>query len=117
VRIAKGGSMFCFPERIDQQMSKLFGTLAGARQFKGTTAPEFSEKAAHFLAELNAIHPFPEGNGRAQFTSLTVLAEAAGHPPMLERLDRHKVMEAMVDSFGGDEKPLARLILELIERG
>jgi cell filamentation protein len=58
IRISKGGSMFCFPESIDREMSKLFGMLAGQKQFKGITACEFATKAAHFLAELNAIHPF-----------------------------------------------------------
>ena len=42
VRIAKGGSMFCFPESIDREMSKLFSTLAGAKQFKGTTPQDFA---------------------------------------------------------------------------
>jgi cell filamentation protein len=37
VRISKGGSMFCYPESIDREMSKLFGTLAGQKHFKGTT--------------------------------------------------------------------------------
>ena len=116
VRISKGGSMFCYPESIDREMSKLFSTLAGQKQFKGTTPDEFSIKAAHFLADLNAIHPFREGNGRTQLTLLTLLAESAGHPLAMERLDPDKVMQAMIDSFRGDEKPLAALIADLVEQ-
>ncbi len=116
VRISKSGSMFCYPESIDREMSKLFGTLAGQKQFEGTTPAAFATKASHFLAELNAIHPFREGNGRTQLTFLTLLAEIAGHPLAMEQLDPDKVMQAMIDSFGGDEKPLAVLISDLVEQ-
>ncbi len=116
VRISKGGSMFCYPESIDREMSKLFSSLAGQRRLKGTSADEFAKKAAHFLAELNAIHPFREGNGRTQLTFLTLLAETAGHPLTMERLDPGEVMQAMIESFGGDEKPLAALIRDLVEK-
>jgi cell filamentation protein, protein adenylyltransferase len=115
VRISKGGSMFCYPESIDREMSKLFGALARQKQFKGTTADEFVTRTAHFLAELNAIHPFREGNGRTQLTFLTLLAETAGHPLAMDRLEPDKVMQAMIKSFGGDERPLAALIGDLVE--
>ena len=105
--------MFCYPESIDREMSKLFGSLAAQEHFKGTAAKDFAAKAAHFLAELNAIHPFREGNGRTQLTFLTLLAEAADHPLDIERLDPDAVMAAMIESFGGAEKPLANLILRL----
>jgi cell filamentation protein len=105
--------MFCYPESIDREMSKLFSSLAGQ---KGTSPDEFTTKAAHFLAELNAIHPFREGNGRAQLVFLRLLAETAGHPMAMERLDPGEVMQAMIESFGGDEKPLAALIRDLVEK-
>lgn len=57
VRISKGGNMFCYPESIDREMSKLFASLATHKHFKGTTAKGFAAKSAHFLADLNAIHP------------------------------------------------------------
>lgn len=116
VRISKGGSMFCYPESIDREMSKLFGSLTTQKHFKDTAARDFAVKAAHFLAELNAIHPFREGNGRTQLTFLTLLADAAGHPLDIERLNPDAVMGAMIESFGGEEKPLAKLILGLVRK-
>jgi cell filamentation protein len=114
VRISKGGIMFCYPESIGREMSKLFGTLTRQHKLKKTVPSEFATNAAHFLAELNAIHPFREGNGRTQLTFLTLLAEGAGHPVTLERLDPDEIMKTMIESFGGDEKPLAQLIHQLI---
>lgn len=116
VRMSKGGSMFCYPESIDREMSGLFRALAVERHFRGTTTQRFASKAAHFLAELNAIHPFREGNGRTQLIFLTLLAETAGHPLVIERLDPGKVMQAMIESFGGEENALSKLICDLAGR-
>ena len=49
-------------------------------------AQTFADKAAHFLAELNAIHAFREGNGRSQLTFFALLADHAGHPLKIEKL-------------------------------
>jgi len=116
VRISKGGNMFCYPESIDREMTKLFAALTAQKHFKGTEPKDFAAKAAHFLAELNAIHCFREGNGRTQLTFLTLAAEEAAHPLDIERLDPEAVMAAMIESFGGDETPLAKLISKLISK-
>ncbi|MGM4924492.1 Fic/DOC family protein [Tardiphaga sp. 804_B3_N1_9] len=117
VRISKGESTFCYPERIDHEMAKLFKALARAKHMRGTTPAGFAKQAAHFLAELNAIHAFREGNGRTQLTFLTLLAEKAGHPLMLKRMKPERILQAVIDSFGGDERPLAGMIHELVESG
>jgi cell filamentation protein, protein adenylyltransferase len=69
VRISKGGSTFCYPESIDREAKKLFKQLAEAKHYKGLSSENFAQKAAHFLAELNAIHPFREGNAAASSAS------------------------------------------------
>ena len=83
--------------------------------FRASTSDSFANKAAHFLAELNAIHPFREGNGRTQLSFMTVLAEQAGHPFALERIDPKAMLDATITSFGGSEKPLSTLIRGLID--
>lgn len=114
VRTAKGGNMFCYPENIVAQLANLFRDLASAKHFRGLDADAFAVAAAHFLAELNAIHPFREGNGRTQLVFLKLLANAAGHSIDLERLDPPAMLQAMIASFGGAEEALARLIRRLM---
>jgi cell filamentation protein len=115
VRIAKGGSMFCYPEHIDSEMRKLFERLARDRFLRGLSPGEFATRAAHLLAELNAIHPFREGNGRTQLAYLTLLAANAGHPLVFEGLHPEAMLKAMIASFKSDDAPLAALISGLIE--
>jgi cell filamentation protein len=114
VRISKDGSPFCFPENIESQASLLFDALRRESFLVDLDAKSFSEKAAHFLAELNAIHAFREGNGRAQTTFLALLAIEAGHGSNHEKLDPDRWLHAMIASFDGDEAPLATAIELLI---
>lgn len=76
---------------------------------------ELLDHDPHILAELNAIHPFREGNGRTQLAYLILLARQGGHPLALERMEPETMLAAMVASFQADEAPLAALIERLIE--
>jgi fido (protein-threonine AMPylation protein) len=113
--IAKQGSAFCYPEHIDREMRRRFADLVRERLLRDLDAPTFAREAAHFLSELNAIHPFREGNGRTQLAFLTILAERAGYPLALERLAPSAFLQAIVRSFAGDERKLAELIGKLIQ--
>jgi cell filamentation protein len=114
VRIAKGGNAFCYPEHIDREMRRLFAGLARERHLRGLDKATFAKRAAHLLAELNAIHPFREGNGRTQLSFLTLLAERAGHPLDMELLAPEAMLKATIASFAGNEKPLSDLIRGLV---
>jgi cell filamentation protein len=114
IRIGKGENWFCFPENIDAEMTQLFDSLAEQNNFSGLSKTEFAKRAAHFLAELNAIHPFREGNGRTQLSFLGIIAEQAGHPLDFEKFEPDKMLAAIVESFAGDENNLRRLIAGLV---
>jgi cell filamentation protein len=114
VRIAKDGSMFCYPEHIQNEMTKLFDGLRKADYLRNLDRHAFTTRAADFVAELNAIHPFREGNGRTQLAFLTLLADIAGHPLALERLNSEEFLSAMIDSFKGDNVSLTRSINQLV---
>ncbi|MDQ6436149.1 Fic family protein [Mesorhizobium sp. LHD-90] len=113
VRIAKDGSMFCYPEHIDAQLRSLFGWLRDHDHLAGLDAASFARQGAHFLGELNAIHAFREGNGRTQMAFFAMLADRSGHPFDLGRLDPEKFLAAMILSFNGDETELTRQIENL----
>lgn len=75
--------------------------------------PVFAERASHFIAEINAVHPFREGNGRCQLTFLSILMELSGFEMDEDRLDSDAVMDAMIASFLGNNVPLADAIAEM----
>jgi cell filamentation protein len=114
VRTGKGGNWFCYPEYIDGSMEQLFKKLAAKPFERGADSVEFVDAAAHFLGDLNAIHPFREGNGRSQLAFLHLLGVRADHPFRLDRIDRETFLPAMIASFGGDMKPLADELHKLL---
>jgi cell filamentation protein len=106
VQTGKGGNWFCFPENISDQMSRLFTELQQRRYLQTTTDKEFPRAAAWFLGELNAIHPFREGNGRIQLIFLDLLAAQAGHPLDVGKVRAKPFLSAMIKSFDGHLRPL-----------
>lgn len=113
VRTAKGGNPFCYPEYIDAEMNKLFRVLSGKPFLGAENKTSFVRASAHFLAELNVIHCFREGNGRAQLSFLHMVALRAGHQLRLEIVHPVTFLPAMVDSFSGKLAPLERELRRL----
>ena len=97
---------YCYPENIEKQLRRLFSVLKKKRFLRGLTQKKFAEEAAHFLAELNAIHAFRDGNGRTQLAFAAMLSDHADHPLDVTKLKPVKFLNAMVAGFFGDEKPL-----------
>jgi cell filamentation protein len=114
VRTAKGGNVFCYPENIDTEITKLFGRLRKGALHTPASSNAFIEAAAGFLAELNAIHAFREGNGRTQLAFLRLVSVRAARPFDLTRLRHGPFLDAMIQSFhgstGGLEAELRRLL-------
>lgn len=114
IRIGKHGNWFCYPEYIDREMKTLFSALKAEGCLAGLPPKRFAARAACYLAELNAIHPFRDGNGRTQMAFLFLLCERAGFTVRHEALDRDRVLAAMIESFAGEPVKLTALIRELI---
>lgn len=114
VRTSKGGNVFCYPEHIDAQMQQLFARLRDRPFTGGATAAHFIEAAAAFLGELNAIHAFREGNGRAQLAFLHSLSIRAGHALDMSKLKPRPFLDAMIKSFHADLGSLERQLRKLL---
>ncbi|WP_341988013.1 Fic family protein [Azorhizobium sp. AG788] len=113
VRISKGSSMFCYPEHIPAEMSRLFKGLRHTVLESRLDAVTFADRAASFLATLNAIHPFREGNGRTQLTFLAFLAHESRHPLDFGRVSADRLLDALIRSFAGDEAALRAAMVDL----
>jgi cell filamentation protein len=113
VRITKGGNPFCFPEHIDWQMEQLFVRLAHGELLRTPAFQTFAARAAEFLSELNAVHPFREGNGRTQLAFLDQVAAYVDHPMRLDQVKRGTFLPAMIASFAGDLGPLTAELTKL----
>ena len=78
VLIVKAGASFCLPHQIVDTAAEVFARLAAADHLRGRDRAGFLAGLVPLLAEINALHPFREGNGRTQRAFLSQLARDAG---------------------------------------
>jgi cell filamentation protein len=79
VNISKPDAVFPPPEYLKSSLDALFAELARENCLKNHSASAWAHRAAYFLGEINAVHPFREGNGRTQREFIRELALAGGH--------------------------------------
>ena len=108
--LAKEQSLFCRPQFIQSSLNGAFRDLAAERFLAGLDQATFAARAAHYHGELNAIHPFREGNGRAVRVWLVHLARQAGHVLVLRRMDSETWLQASRESMKGNLGPMADLL-------
>ena len=82
----------------------------------GSSIERFAGRAAYYIAEINHLHPFRDGNGRSMRFWLREMAAQAGHRLELKRLDPDRWIEASIASRGPprDHAPMAGLIRDAI---
>lgn len=112
----RGAAPFAPPEQIASWMEKQFKIFRDAGELKGLSAEAFAYKAADLITEINAAHPFIEGNGRTQRVWLGGVAERAGFEFKIRPEDRDAWYGASKIGFeAADPSPMARLILLRIQ--
>lgn len=104
VRIAKGDTLFCYPEHIAANLERLLAQLATENHLRALAPRPFAERLAWYLNELNMIHPFRDGNGRTLYLFIAMLADHAGHALDLELFlrDRPRLLNAMIEAAIND---------------
>ncbi|MCP2323693.1 cell filamentation protein [Hamadaea flava] len=107
---------FCLPQHIEAYAEEVFGGLAKERFLRGADRTTFLDRVTHYLAEVNALHPFREGNGRTQRAFFRQLSRDAGWLIDWSRLDPQENIEASRAALRGNNEPLRRLLDELMER-
>jgi len=79
VNISKGGHLFGVAAFLEPALQQTVEKLAAENYLVDLDAAPFAGRAAWFLGEVNAAHPFREGNGRTQREFLRELGLKAGH--------------------------------------
>lgn len=110
VDISRGDSRFANFGQIETYLGKQLQGLASEKFLRGMVPDSFVARLAHYMSEINAAHPFREGNGRVQRLFCSQVADQAGYFIDFEMVDQARMYQAMIASFNGDEKPLAKLL-------
>ncbi|MFM9280955.1 Fic/DOC family protein [Paenibacillus jiagnxiensis] len=107
--IAKDTFSFADSRFIEDAGRELFSGLAKENFLLNTPADQFSDRAAHYMAEINVLHPFREGNGRTQREFIRQLAAHSGYEVDWTRVDKDIALRASIRSVA-DTKELSKVI-------
>lgn len=110
VDISRGEKRFGNFLMIEIYLGQKLKALAAENHLCGLAPEAFVARLAHYLSEINAAHPFREGNGRVQRFFCAQLAEQAGYFIDFETVDQARMYEVMIASFRGDKRPLIALL-------
>ncbi|HTC92030.1 MAG TPA: Fic family protein [Terriglobales bacterium] len=115
VDIRKEGEFwFCRHQSIEQSLLDLFTALLSENQLKETTRAQFGSRAGYYMSELNAIHPFREGNGRTQREFIRELGLHVGFEVNWSLVTQKEMHSVSVASFKkGDHRLLGKLIARI----
>jgi len=106
VDISKGNTRFCTCQFIEREANKLFDDLAKANYFIHYTRDELVKAIAEFYVEINVVHPFREGNGRAQRILFEHIITNTGFTLSLETIEQDEWIEANIAGYIGNYSPM-----------
>ena len=113
VDISRDSSRFANASRIESYLGGVLTKLPAENWLRGLYPDPFVERLAHYMGEINAAHPFREGNGRTQRVFCALLAEHTGYFIDFESVDQAQMYRVMIASFNGNAEPLVALLLDI----
>ena len=115
VDISKDASRFAHFAFLENQAKLLFDHLAHERHLRDLPPDQFATRGAYYFGELNALHPFREGNGRTQRAFLSDLARQAGYRLEWSRVTIERMTIASVRSlFHAENTEFEAILLDIL---
>jgi cell filamentation protein len=106
---------FTPPETIRDELRAVFQSLRDDAYLSDLSRTAFVKKIAILFSDINRIHPFREGNGRAQRQFVRQLAEGVGHKIDFDVVSKERLVQASIASAHGDTAIMERLMDEITD--
>jgi cell filamentation protein len=98
--------------KIDLGLHEALRPLSGNDVLRNLSPDQFAEKAGKVLGELNYVHPFREGNGRAQEAFIKEAGRQAGYEVDMSGITRQRMNAASIAHIND---PDSRAMVDLIK--
>ena len=97
-QIGKANDWFYPPDLIELELNKIFVAIKESKQLTKLKNDDFFDRLAFCMAELNAVHPFREGNGRSIREFIRLLANHNGYALNWGNVDSKMLLETSINS-------------------
>lgn len=109
VDISKGQTIFAHCARIEPEAEKLIEQIHKENDLVGLSPQKFCERLSHYFNEMNVIHPFREGNGRATRLFFSQIAARAGYKLNFSNISQEEWVRACEHGYKHDSSMLQDL--------
>ena len=116
VDIWRDDTPFCHFEYIEKEGNGLMDALEEEEGLRNLEQDDFVARIAHYYCEINMLHPFREGNGRAQRIFFEQLALHAGYFLEWQNIEAQQWREANQAGANGDLAPLEAVFASVVSR-
>ena len=113
--IMKGQTRFQGFAQISSKLAVLLSELKKENHLRGLDFELLIERSAYYFAELNYIHPFREGNGRAIREFMRQLYDYNGYEVNWSAVSSEELLRAMEESVYATDS-LQRLLNRILTR-
>ena len=108
-------SEYCKSIYLEKMASDIFDKLRNAKFLRGLDdIDEFINELAYYMGEMEALHPFMDGNGRTTRYFFTDLARKAGYDIIWSATDPDRYLEGNIAAIDGDYQPLVDVLEEAV---
>jgi cell filamentation protein len=115
---SKGNSIFCRGQYILENANQIMENLNKEKCLKDLSKNIFIKRLAFYMGEINALHPFREGNGRTCREFFRQLSQNAGYILDFSKTDKDDLLEADISAFNGMYESLEKVLDKAIfEKG
>ena len=111
---SKGETVFCVADMIPAYSENIFGKLHIEKWLRGLRRGEYIERLAYYMGEINALHPFREGNGRTQRVFFTELSRRAKYEIDFNQIKSVELLEADIAAYNKDYSMLTALLNKVL---
>lgn len=111
---SKGNSIFCRGQYILENARIIFNTLSNEKYLCGLSKKVFIERLAYYMGEVNALHPFREGNGRTLREFFRQLALNANYILDFSKTEKDDLLLADIEAFNGKYDSLIKILNKAI---
>lgn len=95
---------------IDDVAKEIFIGLKKENHLAGLNRSDFVKRMSFYFGEINALHPFREGNGRTQLEFFRELAKANRYKLSFVGVTEEEMIQASADSFVRDYRGLEAIM-------
>jgi cell filamentation protein len=112
--LAKENSIFCRGQYLEENAKNTFSKLLQENYLQNLEKEQFIERLAFYMSEVNALHPFREGNGRTAREFFRQLSLNADYILDFGSVDKKQLLVADIDAFNGQYAALIAILDKIV---